>query len=323
MSTPVVSVVIPAYRAAAYLADTVARLERQTFAEPFEVIIVEDGSRDGTAEVALAMADRYPRVRAIVLGQNGGVARARSRAVSEAAGEYVWFVDADDAWPDDALETLVALARTADADVAVAGAEFVYQDGSRRPLRAPVSGPVAGRDAFRMLLRGSLTGHLWNKLFRRGTIARASFAPARVQSDLIMVADALSHARLVAFGAAPVYEYRLRAGSIITSTSQRAESLALIDEAVGRDAARLGLAASDDYRYFRARYIQLSGIKDALLAPYAPPERAAHLAARRRDLTMSDVMLFARRRDARRFALAATAKTSVRAHRALLNLADR
>lgn len=322
MSSPLVSVVIPAYRAAAYLPETVARLARQDFAD-FEVVIVEDGSGDETADVARDLERRFERVRAIVLPQNGGVARARERAVAEATGRYLWFVDADDAWPDDALHTLVGLARDTGADVAVAGAEFVYQDGTRRALPSPRSAPVSGPEAFRMLLRGELTGHLWNKLFRRSVMQQASFAPARVQSDLVMVADALSHAGRVAFTPAIVYEYRLRSGSIITSTSKRAESLAIIDGAVRADAERLGLAASEDYRYFRARYIQLSGIKDALLAAYEPAERDAHLRTRRRALGVADVWLFARRRDARRFALAATAKASVRAHRALLKAAER
>jgi hypothetical protein len=174
-----------------------------------------------------------------------------------------------------------------------------------------------------MLLRGSITGHLWNKLFRRDVIARASFAPARVQSDMIMVADALAEARRVGFTSQTVYQYRIRSGSIITSVSKRGESLAIIDSAIGRSAIRLGLIASNDYQYFRARYIHLSGIKDALRAAYDPAERAQHLAERRRALTWADVMVFVRFRDLRRFALALSARTSVRAHRALLAVADR
>lgn len=319
---PLVSVIVPAYKAAADLRANIPRLEDQDFAD-FEVVIVEDGSGDDTAEVALALARELPRVRAVVLESNGGVARARQRAVAESRSEYLWFIDSDDAWPVTALSTLTAAADATHADVVVASAQFVYQDGSTRPLSAPSSGPVDGPTAFRMLLRGDVTGHLWNKLFRREVMAKASFAPARVQSDLVMVADALSHASRVAFIADTVYEYRLRAGSIITSTSKRAESLAIIDEAIAADARRLGLSDSDDHRYFRARYIQLSGIKDALFASYADAERRTHLRDRRSALSLSDVVLFARRRDARRFALAATAKTSLTAHRALLKAADR
>lgn len=320
MTAPQISVIVPAYRAADFLPACIRMLSAQSRRD-FEVLIVDDGSGDETADVAKDLAAADPRVRAILLPENGGVARARQRAVAESRGEYLWFVDADDAWPETALETLIGAIHG--ADVVIADAEFHYQDGSRRPLRAPRSGPVSGREAFSMLMRGEITGHLWNKLFRRDIMAQASFAPARVQSDLVMVADALSHAREVRFTARSVYEYRLRRGSVITSTSQRAESLRLIDAAIRTDAERLQLIDADDYRYFRARYIQLSGIKDALLASYPDDERRRHLAARRSELSWSDVTLFAKRRDPRRLALALTAKSSLTAHRALLRAADR
>lgn len=320
MTSPAVTVIIPAFRAASFLADAVDRLFDQRF-DDFEIVIVEDGSGDDTAEVAASLARTHDRVRAVLLSTNGGVARARQRAVAESRGDYLWFVDADDAWPDTALETLVG--SIADADIVVAAAEFYYQDDSRRALPAPRSAPVSGADAFAMLLRGEITGHLWNKLFRRDVMAKATFTPARVQSDLVMVADALSAARSVRFSSETVYEYRLRSGSIITSTSQRAESLKLIDAAIRTDAERLGIADSPDHRYFRARYIQLSGIKDALFAAYPADERRKHLSDRRRALTWTDIALFAKRRDARRLALATTAKISLPAHRTLLKVAER
>lgn len=323
MTTPTVSVIIPAYRAAMYLPEAVERLKRQDLGEAFEVIIIDDGSGDDTGDVVRMLAAQHPFVRPIVLTQNVGVARARQRGVAEATGEYLWFVDADDAWPDSALRTLLEAVRRDRADVAVASAEFVYQSGGRRALPAPDSPPVTGRDAFRMLMRGRITGHLWNKLFRREVMAAASFAPARVQSDLIMTADALAHAGRVAFTPDTVYEYRLRAGSVITSTSKRAESLGIIDRAIAADCELLRLAGSDDHRYFRARYVQLSGIKDALLADYDETERRMHLSYRRRALRLSDLVLFARRADIRRLALAVSAKASLRAYRALLTVAER
>jgi glycosyltransferase involved in cell wall biosynthesis len=323
MTAPLVTVIIPAYRAVDHLAAAVERLERQTLSAEFEVVIVDDGSDDGTAQLAESLAAAHARVRTFLLTENGGVASARQRAVVEARGEYLWFVDVDDTWPDDALRTLVALAERTRADVVVADAELVHLSGSRKRLSAPVSAPTTGRDAFQMLLRGEITGHLWNKLFRRAVMAKASFAPARVQSDMIMVADALTHARRVTYSSPLVYQYVLRNHSVITSVYRRNDSLAIIDATVRRDAMGLGLIASNDYRYFRARYILLSGMKDALLAAYTPAERAMLISERRRALTLQNVVAVARRRDMRRLALCITAKTSVRAHRALLALAER
>jgi glycosyltransferase involved in cell wall biosynthesis len=323
MTYPLVSVIIPAYRASSFLPSAIASMRQQCVPAEVEIIIVDDGSGDDTGATALELAAEHPGTRAIVLEENGGVARARQRGVSEARGEYLWFVDADDAWTIDALRIMVALAQSLDADVVVAGAEFVYPSGATRPLPAPIGPPVTGREAFRMLLRGEITGHLWNKLFRRSVMAKASFAPARVHSDLIMVADALSHAGRVAFTAPVVYQYLLRSNSLITTTSQRAKSLDIVDEAVTESAKRLGLTGSDDYRYFRVRYIHLSGIKDAMNASYPPAERASLLSQRRRALSPRDFFVLLRRRDLRRLALGITAKTSLRAHRALLVLAER
>ncbi len=321
-AAPQVSVVIPAFRAAADLPRAVERLAAQHFRD-FEIVLVDDGSGDDTAAVATALAAAHDRVRAVLLPENVGVAHARRAGVDAARGEWLWFVDADDDWADDALRVLVAMARARDVDVVVAAATLVTAEGRRRALRPPVSPPVSGRQAFRLLLRGAVTGHLWNKLFRRTVVQRASFAPARVQSDLVMVADALRHADSVAFTDVDVYEYRVRSGSLITSVSRRAESLAIIDAAIARDVDELGLRGSDDYRYFRARYIALSGVKDALRADYPISERKVLLLRNRRMLSSADLPFFVRRHDPRRALLALTAITSTRAHRVLLAIADR
>lgn len=320
-AAPPVSIVLPVHRAAAFLPRAVEQVVALDY-PALEIVIVDDGSGDDTAEVARALTADDDRFRLVELPVNGGVARARRAGVEAATGEYVWFVDADDAWSPDALRTLVGMATAREADVVVAAATLVTRGGERRPLVPPVSPPVNGRAAFRMLLRGEITGHLWNKLFRRETLLRAAFAPARVQSDLALVADALGHATAVAFTGIPIYDYLLRDGSIITSVRQRADSLALIDETVTSTARRLGLHDADDLVHFRARYIALSGIKDALRAEYLLSERKVLVSRNRRMLGLAEMAVFLRRRDVRRALLTLTAKSSTRAHRALLTIAD-
>jgi teichuronic acid biosynthesis glycosyltransferase TuaG len=89
---PTVSVIIPAYNAEAFLARAIRSVEAQTFRD-FELLVVDDGSTDGTAEVAQGFSSvRYVR------GSHGGEAPARNRGLEEATGELVAFVDADDEW---------------------------------------------------------------------------------------------------------------------------------------------------------------------------------------------------------------------------------
>jgi hypothetical protein len=102
-----VSVVIPAYNAASTVRSCIDSVLRQT-TSCLEVIVVDDGSRDQTAEVVRAIED--PRIR-LVSQPNRGVSAARNAGIAAARGEYVSFLDSDDLWMPRYLETTVACAR--------------------------------------------------------------------------------------------------------------------------------------------------------------------------------------------------------------------
>jgi glycosyltransferase involved in cell wall biosynthesis len=98
---PHISVIIPTYRHAAYVLQTLESVFAQTF-QDFEVIVVNDGSPDDTAEVLRPLA-ATGRIRYFEQ-ENAGQASARNRGINEARGEYIALVDDDDLWPPDKLE---------------------------------------------------------------------------------------------------------------------------------------------------------------------------------------------------------------------------
>jgi teichuronic acid biosynthesis glycosyltransferase TuaG len=101
---PVVSVVIPAYNAQDYIAATLESVLAQTF-EHFEVIVVDDCSRDGTVEIVRNFSSRDPRVQLMALARNfGAPAGPRNLGVRAAKGEWIAFLDADDVWHRQKLE---------------------------------------------------------------------------------------------------------------------------------------------------------------------------------------------------------------------------
>jgi glycosyltransferase involved in cell wall biosynthesis len=102
---PIVSVIIPAYNAAPFLAETLASALGQTLAD-IEVIVVDDGSKDHTAQVAQS----FPAVR-YVHQQNAGVSAARNTGAAHARGEFLAFLDSDDLWHPDKLRQQVEALR--------------------------------------------------------------------------------------------------------------------------------------------------------------------------------------------------------------------
>lgn len=104
---PVVSVVIPLYQTERYIAEAIGSVLAQTFTD-FELIVVDDGSRDRGPEIARGYAARDKRVR-VVTQENRGLAGARNTGIRHAKGEFIALLDADDRWLADKLARHVAL----------------------------------------------------------------------------------------------------------------------------------------------------------------------------------------------------------------------
>nr|MBD5376416.1 glycosyltransferase family 2 protein [Bacteroides sp.] len=125
-----ISIVIPLYNKAHKIEETLNSVLAQTF-QDFEIIIVDDGSTDGSAEIVAELKDS--RIR-IISQENAGVSAARNRGIQESKGEYVAFLDADDQWYPEYLSSINALInRHKDCDVFTVGYEFIDENGNKRP----------------------------------------------------------------------------------------------------------------------------------------------------------------------------------------------
>lgn len=109
--TPLVSVVIPAWNAEPTLRETLDSVARQTYRN-LEILIVDDGSTDRTAQVAADFCADEPRAR-LIRNQNGGVASARNAGIEQASGKWIAPIDADDLWHPAKIEKQVAAALAA------------------------------------------------------------------------------------------------------------------------------------------------------------------------------------------------------------------
>lgn len=145
---PKVSVIIPAYNAEAYLAETIRSVLDQSFGD-FEVIVVDDGSSDGTLHVARSFE---PRIRALTKS-NGGPASARNLAIRNSRGDYLAFLDSDDLWVKDKLEEQVALLDSnPEAGLAYGEALMFTGDDGEQKVEGKIG--FTSNPSFRLLLFG-------------------------------------------------------------------------------------------------------------------------------------------------------------------------
>ena len=119
MTREMVSIIMPAYNAENYLTRSIQSIRTQTY-DNWELLIVDDGSSDRTREVAAAFSQKDGRVK-LLCNQHGGTARARNAALDIAQGDYISFIDADDAYHPSFLQMLMDAMKRDHSDLAVCG----------------------------------------------------------------------------------------------------------------------------------------------------------------------------------------------------------
>lgn len=130
MENRLISVIIPLYNKAASICTAIERVISQTY-QNFEIIVVNDGSTDGSEKLVKQFSDH--RIK-LIEQPNGGVSKARNRGISESSAEYVTFLDADDEWDIHYLETQISLLREhPECNVFVTNYQFKHPNGVLEP----------------------------------------------------------------------------------------------------------------------------------------------------------------------------------------------
>lgn len=130
---PKISFIMPVYNVEKYIDKCLDSIINQTF-DDFELIIIDDGSPDGSPDICDNLAARDSRVR-VIHKQNGGVSAARNDGIDASTGDWLYFVDSDDWLELDAAERLVQTAEDGDFDCVMSYAEKVFSDG--RKIESP------------------------------------------------------------------------------------------------------------------------------------------------------------------------------------------
>ncbi len=146
---PHISIVMPAYNAERTVEESVRSALNQTYGD-FELIVVDDGSKDCTPEILARLAAEDPRIRVLRNEPNAGVSKSRNRAIAEATGEWIAFLDSDDLWREDKLELQLALLQNhPEAALTYTASAFITNDGDKLTYVLPAEEKIDRRALLR------------------------------------------------------------------------------------------------------------------------------------------------------------------------------
>lgn len=214
-----ISVVVTAYNIEAYLSRCMDSLLAQTY-EPMEIILVDDGSGDGTP----GLCDRYAKENAnvhVIHKENGGPSDARNAGLLIARGDFIGYVDGDDWVEPDMYEAMLLACEKTGAQIAICsyrqvgeGAEEIHPTGNILTL--------SREETLEYYISGDAQYHIyhsvWSKLFDRNVIKDILFPKGRKSEDIMYTTWALTKASKCVFLDTPYYNYMVdRSGSIMNS----------------------------------------------------------------------------------------------------------
>lgn len=134
-----VSIITPVHNAADTLEACVKSVQRQGYSN-WEMILVDDCSTDNSAQLMRTLAASDPRVQCIFLATNHGAARARNKAIEQATGRFIAFLDSDDLWLPEKLEQQLAFA--AQTDAAITHTAYEWVDANGNPTGKVIQAPA-------------------------------------------------------------------------------------------------------------------------------------------------------------------------------------
>lgn len=219
---PGISVIVPVYQAEQFLPACAGSVTNQTFSD-WELLLVDDGCTDGSPALCDALAAADSRVRALHQPRNAGVSEARNRGLREARGEYIAFLDADDALEPQALEILWNLRAQAGADTAACAHRNLYPGGGssvepvlpagvydRRGILEGIVYPLLGD----RLAQPVFNGFIWRYLFSAQILREAeiTFEGAYLEDEIFLM-EYFCNARRLAVTEEPLYRYLLNPAS--------------------------------------------------------------------------------------------------------------
>ena len=226
MDTPLVSVIVPVYNVKQYLDRCLSSIVNQTYCN-LEIILVDDGSTDGSAQICDVFQKRDCRIK-VIHKKNGGLVSARKAGIQAVSGDYVAYVDSDDWVEPEMYEELVKQVIRSGADLITSGLYRDYKDAAAEEFDGLPEGVYDSERIKKEILpafmytgvffKPGINVHVFNKLFRRELVLNNQLMVddvIRVGEDAALVYPCILDAKKIVIMRKCFYHYCVRQDSIM------------------------------------------------------------------------------------------------------------
>ena len=220
-----VSIIVPVYNVEKYLQICINSLISQTYSN-LEIILVDDASTDNCPVICDMASKSDDRIK-VIHKYNGGAASARNVGLNLSTGDYICFVDSDDYVEKDYVKTLVKVLEEEKVDVAVCGFWYLYKNHLEQRGYSGTCILMSQIDYLQFFLTDWTCGLIWNKIFKRKVVNGIWFEEGHIIDDEFFTYKAIINCNRVALFEDPLYYYRMRATSVMSSSSEYVERILL------------------------------------------------------------------------------------------------
>lgn len=201
---PLISVIVPVYNTAKYLASCVKSISEQSY-ENLEILLIDDGSTDQSPAICDELAKSDARI-VVIHKANGGVSSARNLGLERANGEYIAFVDSDDSLSLDCFEKMMNKAWQTQADCVFSG---VWDEKMNSEI-------LSGLKTIEFIIYENKFGGVWGKIYKKSLLNGINFAlDEKVGEDFSFLFDYFTKCDKVAFISENLYNYRVESDTSV------------------------------------------------------------------------------------------------------------
>nr|WP_319489806.1 glycosyltransferase [uncultured Caproiciproducens sp.] len=254
-TAPKISIIIPVYNVEKYVGKCLSSLVEQTYTD-FEIIAVNDGSKDDSLDILHRFEERYDFV-TVVNQKNSGIANARNNGLAAARGEYVCFVDSDDYVAPTYLEELYNACAETGCEISCCYYYFHFVENNflfEYPFRC--HGVFKQSDAMKKLLRDvQIQSLVWNKMYKRTLFTDYDVKfPTMCFEDMAIANKIFAHVEKVAVIDRPLYYYNQHPAS--TLATMNADKINDFIRAIAM--VRISLEKNGLYEKYKKSYLALT-----------------------------------------------------------------